>query len=1377
MRVSFFRPPNRPTPPRIARDEIDVPPPNEIDEGEPQPKWRTVGLPVMMVVVVIAMVALMLRTGRQFNPMYIMFPMMMLLGVGGMALNGAGGGGTSRAQVLADRKSSTRALSVTREKAFARGLSMHEGLQYFYPDPVMLPSLIGTERMWEVMPTSDEFTALRYGLGEVELAARIVVPEAPPGEFLEPVSWVTTVRFLRHQSTVRGMPVALTASRFPVIGFTGDRDVALGLVRAMLLHAVVTHGPDNLAIVALTDEPDGAQWSWLKWLPHNQHPFELDRLGSARMSYFDWSTLTKGVGADEESGREGVADFETNFDPNREITSDGYRHVLVVVDSAVPDKLIDSAITPLGNVTWLLIDPPANALTADDGITLRCDTDGSVWRSEAERPTAEPIRVAMADQVSVGDARTVARQLARFEVATLRNMSRATKQVERGRDWGSLMRLRDPGALDPMETWGVITRYTDRRRLRIPIGFTQSGDRLELDIKQAAEGGTGPHGQLLGATGSGKSEFLRNVVANGSITHSPDMLNWLLVDYKGGATFLDMGDLPHVSAVITNMEQEAHLVGRMREMLNGEIERRYVILREANERFARSDIKDIRDYEIQRERGADLPPLPSLVVIIDEWAELLQTHPDFGDLFKRIGRVGRSVGIHLFFASQTLETAGRTSGLEANIGFKIGLKTLTAGDSRALLDGSDAAFRLPGQPGHGVLKVTGGDMATFYSGWTGAAYFPPAAPVEDRLQRNGESLNSDAFGPQPFTAAAQPLPSTGIPVELTTPERSEDEINAAPTVFTTVVERLKLGTAKRPYRMWLPPLITNPLDAVDPGLKEWIAPVDSSLPKLTVPFGLFDDPAHHAQPQWLLDVTGNALITGGSQMGKSTAVKTLVASLALSNTPQQVQMYIVDYAGGGLGPLALLPHVGTVATRAEPDAINRMLVQLKTLITDRERLFREHGIGTIAEYRKLRTQPDSPYPATDPYGDVYLIIDGWDAAVAAGAVLHFRGGEVEALISGALNYGVHLVLTTARTVEMRGIEPHIHTFVELHSDSEMSRIKAALAKLRRHEPGHAITTGSELQGLIALPRIDGVSDAASVGDGLAELVRTVARSFAAGAERVRTLPISLVRNDLAAMVPPMGDDPRRRLRLPLGIRESTLGVAYAEMYREPHLAIYGEPKSGKSELIGTIVEGISRQFATHDDAVIVLVDPRSRHLGCIDEKNVVATVRRDEELEPAINALIDRYDLTSRTVPAGITAAERKARSWWQGPEIFIVIDDYQIVAPRHSSPPVHELAPWMRNDALARGFHFVIARNSQGLMMSEHSDPILKQLAEDRAPAVLLSADKFDGAVGETKFERFGIPGRARYVETAFGRTERIQAAWSGVPEAEFDDFADFPD
>lgn len=1394
MRTSFNRPFTPVAPPRISRDEINVPAPKEIEEGEPVSKLRTIGVPLLMVVVLAGMVAMMMRTGR-FNPMFLMFPLIMLMGMGTMMFGQSGGGGTSRAQLLSDRKAQTRGLGVTREKVFDRGLSMHEGLQHAFPDPVMLPSLIGTERMWEVTPTNDGFTALRYGLGEVELAARIVAPEAPPGEFLEPVGWVQTVRFLRHHSTVSSMPLALATARFPVIGFSGDREVSLGMLRAMLLHAAITHGPDNLAMIVLTDEPDGPQWSWMKWLPHTQHPSKLDRLGSARMMYSDWSTLTADVGGEDEDDPAKIIDFMMNFDPHVEFTNDKYRHVLVVVDSAVTDKLIDSVIEPRAGVTWLMVNPPEDALTSREGIVLRCDADRTVWRTEADKPLAEPTKVAVADQISLTDARTMARQLAKYEVASLTSLGRQAKQSERGRDWGTLMRVRDPGALDAMDTWSAISRYGDKRRLRIPVGFLSNGDRLDLDLKQAADGGTGPHGQLLGTTGSGKSEFLRNLVINGCVSHSPDMLNMLLVDFKGGPTFLGMGDLPHVSAVITNMEQEAHLVTRMSEMIEGEIARRFQVLRNADELSNRYDVKDIRDYEQLRERGVDLPPLPSLFVIIDEFAELLAEYPEYGDLFKRIGRVGRSLGIYLLFASQNLDISGRTSGLESNIGYKIGLKTQTAQESRALLDSSDAAYRLPGTPGHGILLGSAGDRAgeltQFYAGFTGAAYFPPASEViVERAQTRSE--DGGFVGPQAFTAIEAPLPKdpANAAEVVSEPERTEEELENAPTIFTTVVERLRAADAAPAYRMWLPPLEVKTLDQVEPDLQHWAVPANTALPKLKVPMGLFDDPAKHAQPLWSLDTTDqNILIIGGAQSGKSTAIKTLACSLALHNTPEQVQMYLVDYAGGGLGPLADLPHVGGVASRADPDAINRMIAQVRTLISDRERIFRDHKIGTMADYRKLRTNPDYPLLRDDRYGDVYIMIDGWDAAVAEGQVLQFRGSEIESLIVGALNYGVHLVLSTARVVEMRGIEPHMKGIVELHSDTEFSRISNALSKKRRKEPGHVMVAGSELYGLVALPRIDGIDERTTVTEGMTALVRQIAEQFAtSSAERLRTLPTSLTHEQLAAMVIEADQksieqnngqwDPRRNLRIAFGIQEERLTPAYAEMWREPHLLIVGSAKSGKSELVGSFYDSLTRRFPGGvDQAAVIFIDPRRRHLGKIRDNNLFAYVTNEDELIAAVSKLWERYDISGRELPPNIDAETRAARSWWSGPEIFVIADDYHLFANTRNlaeTPKIFKMLPQVENEPLAQGWHFVIARAAEEFFMGVNRDPILKRLINDAAPTVMLSGQKFDGQIGEHKFENFGIPGRARYLETALARKGRIQSAWSGIRYSDDDNLGD---
>ena len=231
----------------------------------------------------------------------------------------------------------------------------------------------------------------------------------------------------------------------------------------------------------------------------------------------------------------------------------------------------------------------------------------------------------------------------------------------------------------------------------MPIGLDAGGQAVELDIKESAQGGMGPHGLVIGATGSGKSELLRTLVLGLALTHPPEVLNFVLVDFKGGATFLGLDSLNHVSAVITNLEQELPLVDRMRDALHGEMVRRQELLRSAG------NYASVRDYERDRERGATLDPLPTLFVVVDEFSELLAAKPEFIDLFVMIGRLGRSLGVHLLLASQRLEE-GRLRGLDTQLSYRIGLRTFSAAESRIVLGAPDA-YELPSAPGSGYLKV------------------------------------------------------------------------------------------------------------------------------------------------------------------------------------------------------------------------------------------------------------------------------------------------------------------------------------------------------------------------------------------------------------------------------------------------------------------------------------------------------------------------------------------------------------------------------------------------------------------------------------------------------------------------------------------------
>ena len=271
--------------------------------------------------------------------------------------------------------------------------------------------------------------------------------------------------------------------------------------------------------------------------------------------------------------------------------------------------------------------------------------------------------------------------------------------------------IADAGEVDPTSLWR--TRGPEQR-LRVPIGVSEQGQPVELDIKEAAANGMGPHGLCIGATGSGKSEFLRTLTLGMITVHPPETLNLVLVDFKGGATFLGLERAPHVAAVITNLADEAHLVARMKDALAGEMNRRQELLRAAG------NFANVAEYDRARARGTGLAPLPVLFIVVDEFSELLSQHPDFVDLFIAIGRLGRSLGMHLLLASQRLDE-GRLRGLESHLSYRICLKTFSTGESRSVLGVPDA-YHLPNAPGAAYLKTGSGEPLRFQTAFVSGPY-------------------------------------------------------------------------------------------------------------------------------------------------------------------------------------------------------------------------------------------------------------------------------------------------------------------------------------------------------------------------------------------------------------------------------------------------------------------------------------------------------------------------------------------------------------------------------------------------------------------------------------------------------------------------------
>jgi S-DNA-T family DNA segregation ATPase FtsK/SpoIIIE len=844
----------------------------------------------------------------------------------------------------------------------------------------------------------------------------------------------------------------------------------------------------------------------------------------------------------------------------------------------------------------------------------------------------------------------------------------------------------------------------------------------------------GPHGLVIGATGSGKSEFLRTLVLGLAMTHSPEQLNMVLVDFKGGATFAGMSAMPHVSAVITNLSQELTLVDRMQDALSGEMVRRQELLREAG------NFASIRDYERARAAGEDLAPMPSLFIVVDEFSEMLSAKPEFIDLFVAIGRLGRSLGLHLLLASQRLEE-GRLRGLESHLSYRVGLRTFSAAESRTVLGVPDA-YELPAVPGLGYLKPDQSTLLRFKAAYVSG---PPSGRARVRRDEGG-----NLRGILPFTIA-----------EVLSLEPTEDDVVAAPvqpqgdqeSLLDVAVSRM-VGQGPAAHQVWLPPLdVPDTLDQLMPDLAEQpqlglVSPMWRRLGGLTIPLGTVDRPREQRRDTMTISLTGaagHAAVVGGPRSGKSTLLRTMVASLASTTTPQESQFYVLDFGGGTFAPLGGLPHVAGIGTRSEPDVARRIVAEIKGVVDRREAYFRAQGIDSIETYRARRAEGR----ADDGYGDVFLVVDGWSTLRADFDDLEL---ELQALAQRGLTFGMHLLVAAARWADFRSAMRDIFgTRLELRLgdplDSEIDRKVAQLVPTGR--PGRGIMVG-KVHFLGALPRVDGAPDPSTLGDGIEDFVRRSAAAWQGPTgPKLRLLPSRISLDDVRTQA---GEEDPRVL---LGINEKELAPVGLDHASEPHLLVLGDGQSGKSALLRSIVQEIART-RTSKEAQIIAVDYRRSLLGEIPEDYQLDYLTSATQAGPAMKDLAEY--LTNRLPGPDVTPEELRNRAWWTGADAYVLVDDYDLVATQQGSP-IHPLAPLLAQ-AGDIGLHLIVTRRSGGASRAMY-DQVIQTMRDLAMPGIMLSGSPEVGALLGNLRPTPQPPGRGRLITRERG-VETVQLAWT---------------
>ncbi|WP_415960766.1 type VII secretion protein EccCa [Streptomyces sp. 021-4] len=1205
-----------------------------------------------------------------------------------------------------------------REELSAEERERRERADVLNPPPYALYDIVrDPARLWERRRVDDDFLRVRVGTGEMPVRdLQIAEPGSsvltPPDLFMLNEASALVKRFRNGTE----LPLAVPLDRIGNVSVIGPREDCLRVARALIVQTAALHAPDDVAIALAAPGDRMADWEWAKWLPHLLDTEQFDGPVAARRIAPSAPQLARQLGPElrrrasyAAEVRRGLAGRDAlSMNSRLLVVTDG--HGEDAVDLPRPDDAV--GLSEMGVTVLHLLE---RRVQEPGQVSVRITVDGTDVAIEDLR-TPEPLEAhGTVDEAGIPFAEGLARMLAPLRLSA---ESLADAPLSGPVEFAAMLGIDDVARLDLDRLWAA---RGERAFLRVPIGISDSHEPVLLDLKESSELGMGPHGLCVGATGSGKSELLRTLVLALVATHPPEDLALVLVDYKGGATFAPFADLPHVAGVITNLENQAGLVERVHSSLAGEVKRRQQALKDAG------NVADIGDYAALRaDKRPDLDPLPHLFVVIDEFGELLTAKPDFIDLFLSIGRIGRSIGVHLLLSSQRIE-GGKLKGLDTYLSYRLGLRTFSADESRTVLDTTDA-FHLPPLPGFGYLKVDTSHYARFKAGYVSGGYRGPVRSTEDE-ETGPLALPYEAFN---TLAGPDEVPQSAEPAS----RRRE----TGPTELGVMVQQLT-GAAPPVRSIWLPPLptataldtVAGPLDIGPRGMR--LTGAGPSGRPLRVPVGLLDDPAKQWQGQWFLDLTvagGHAAVIGGPQSGKTTLLRTLVLSLALTHTPREVGVYGLDLVGGGLQALSGLPHVGGIAGRADRERAARTVEEVRTMLALREDLFREHGIDSVEQLRTLHAAGRLPELAS---AEILLVIDGFGA-------LRDDFDELDDAIVDILKrgggYGIHVVAAMLRWNDVRiATQSNFGTRVELRlNDPSESSIDRKLAEtLSPDEPGRVLTD-AKLFAQVALPRTDGTADVTDLGAVLERTARSVRATWNGEvAQPVRVLPHILEPHSL----PGPAAEP---IRVPIGLDQSALAPVLLDLFQhDQHLLVLGDSECGKTNLLRTVAHGLVDRYG-EDELVFAVMDPRRSLRGVVPEE-FNGGYAYNPKLCMGLSMGI-ATELEKRLPDENARLEDLEPGRWGKGPRIVVLVDDYDVLTTAGQSP-LAAFLPYIPS-AVDIGLHFVLTRRVAGASRGMY-EPLVQGLRESGASALLMAGDRSEGQLFPGVYASQQAPGRGVFV------------------------------
>ena len=763
--------------------------------------------------------------------------------------------------------------------------------------------------------TDIDFLELRVGRGDLPMQADIRWPRRR-FSVEEDRLWLRVEQLSHNMPRLQNVPLSCNLRVHRALGILGRRVVGWEFLRGLVVQLCANYSPQELKLTLIADERERDEWSFLLGMPHLYDEAEVSRqlaLTQAGVMRLDRRLLR----AIEESASHANSSGHT------------VQRVIVCANTSLGERseaIRQLLCSPDGGVPGFCIMHLADQLQdLPRDCSYIIDLEGSLVEGGASSPKAAMfVRSDMSGTMQrfVPDVHVVREQARAFatDIAALR-FEGATAQKTPPEDVGFL-ELFEAGSVEHLDIGQRWAGASASRSLAAPLGKDCHGSLVSLDLVESAQG---PHGLIAGTTGSGKSELIITMVLGLCVNYPPDEVSFVLIDYKGGglagAFCNERHSLPHLAGVITNLDGSA--IRRSLSSLKSELRRRQEVLNKARD-LAGEATMDIYRYLELRKQEIVKEPLPHLIIVADEFAELRQQEPEFMEELMSAARIGRSLGVHLVLATQK-PTGVVNDQIWSNARFKICLKVADRADSREMLRRDDAAgFTNPGR--FCLLVGYNESFEVGQSAYAGRRYVAKEHFVP-RRDRAVELLDAEG----------QTLARMLMPEDVT--EKGTSELNAV----LEYMERLAQTSHKRAPRLWLEPL---PSCVTLSDLEGRYGPTDVS--SLICVVGELDDPSRQRRMRLELDlrVLGNVALVGTPSSDAPSVVRAMLLSLARVHSSAELWLYGLQSTEDDLEPLSLLPHVGGFATVADEERAGSLIRMLERELDVRKGRSLEESAGT-----------------------------------------------------------------------------------------------------------------------------------------------------------------------------------------------------------------------------------------------------------------------------------------------------------------------------------------------------------------------------------------------------------------------------------------------